>query len=40
MRNPEPTEPDRANEARLCIVTGEMDRNVESPKIEPEEEIS
>jgi hypothetical protein len=39
MRNPEPTEPDRANEVRLCIMAGEMDRDVESPKTEPKEEI-
>ncbi len=40
MRNPEPTEPGRAIDSQLDIATSEMDRNVESPKIEPEEEIS
>ncbi len=40
MRNPEPAEPDRPIDIQLDIATSEMDRNVESPKIEPEEEIS
>ncbi len=30
----------RPTDIQLDIATSEMDRNVESPKIEPEEEIS